>query len=300
MGIEEIKNISNEMLTKLVNGLGLDGNYYVHAHECLITFSDCDGICKFLTARSKPLKRFLERKQIDDRKKKYIYNEGLIVINHNMKDLVDEKDKRELLVKVVHEKLHSNRMLLINSQYSDHREVSSVLYDDNRFLVHDKANYPHYADSSQDILKASIDDSKETIDKYSKLSLEEKEHLTNISPQYEDKMEIQHYVDEALVETMAIISWILYKNNNSDVLEAVKYLNSRADGDIKCITNIILRHNDLELFKWMLDPITYEEGFVNYDFFTRYVTEDDQEDLDNLVKAAIQMDEEYFDNGRGK
>ncbi len=295
MEIEELKSKTDEMLKKLVDNLGLDGNYYVSVSKCPIVYTNVDGLCKFLSARSKELKEFLEHVNLDDKKKEYIFNEGLIVINKSLKN-GDNFDRIDLYVSLLHEKLHSNRMLLINSQHPESREVSGVFYDSGKF-VRNYQDQPYYVDSSQEVLKASIDDSRKTYEKYSSMSLEDKKEMTENNFEYDDKLYEQYKIDEALVETMAIVANRLYEKNTNDIMSVVRDLNHEYDGDIKAITSIVLRHNDLELFKWMIDPISYEIGVSNYDFFRYYITPDDMGDFNDLMESEDTMfDDDAFDN----
>ena len=296
MTIDEIKIKTDEMIKKLVNCLGLDGDYYVSINKCPIVYASTSGVSEFLTARSSDLKKFLDRVNLDNKQKEYIFNEGLIVVNKNIKNISNDFDKTDLFITVIHEKLHANRMLLINSQKQESRAVNGVLYDNGHF-VKNYDNSPYYADSSQDILKASIDDSEKTYEKFHQMSSDEKEDLTENNDEYDNKMYQQFKIDEALVETMAIVANRLYEENTNDIMAIIKKINARYPGDIKAITSIILRHNDLELFKWMIDPISYEIGVVNYDFFSHYITKEDLDDLNNLIQSDDTMfDDDEYDN----
>ncbi len=296
MTIDEIKLKTDEMIKKLVDCLELDGDYYVSINKCPIVYASTSGVSEFLTARSSNLKKFLDRVNLDNKQKEYIFNEGLIVVNKNIKNIRDDFDKTDLFITVIHEKLHANRMLLINSQKRESRAVNGVLYDNGHF-VRNYDNTPYYADSSQEILKASIDDSQDTYEKYSKMSFDEKEDLTENNDEYDNKMYQQFKIDEALVETMAIVANRLCEEKTNDIMAIIRKINERYSGDIKAITSIILRHNDLELFKWMIDPISYEIGVANYDFFSHYITPDDIGDLNSLIKSDDTMfdDDEHDD-----
>jgi len=307
MNIEEIKSLSNAMLKKLVDCLGLDGDYYISMSNTPIAFTRCEELSRFLTAKSSDLKHFLERINLDDKQKKYLFDTGLIIINREKKDLIANNgfERTDLLVKVVHERIHANRMLLINSQNKESRGISGVFYDDGRFVQSNRLDNDHYVDSSQEILKASIDDASDTIDKYVGMSSKEKEDITTADFEYDYQLEKQIKVDEALVETMAIVANRLYEEDKTDIMEIIRDINANYNSDdIRAITNIILRHNDLELFKWMIDPISYEIGVVNYDFFSKYITEADLNDVEDIRKSSDSFDDDDFDqqiiNNRNK
>lgn len=295
---EKIIQIAEEMLKTLVNCLGLDGERYISANKkdnSFFDFGDADGLSMFLTAESNNLKNYLEQKKLDEKTKKYKLSEGLIVINQKYKNMPPDDD---LFIKVIHEMLHSNRMLLINSQHSDNKNISSIFYDNNHFVQNSNSNRPYYADASQDILKGSIDNSKKAIEKYSNMSDEEKEDISFANPEYEDKMEQQRKIDDALVETMAIVAHQLYTKKTKNIMPIIKDINERYGGDdIHAITSIILRHNDLELFRWMLDPLSYQIGDINYDYFSHYLTAEDMADYQMLIESEeIMFNDDEFDD----
>ena len=283
MKLEEISNLSNEMLKKLVDCLGFDGDYYTSINRSIIMFANIGVPGKFLTARSKTLKNFLIKLNIDEQKKKVVFNEGLILIDKTYKNNPIDKD---LLVTLIHERLHSNRMLLINSQFSENEEINSIFYDNGRFVQNTASDQMYYADASQDIFKGSIDDSMQTIQKYSSISNEEKESLSFADYKYNEKMEQQYIIDEALVETMAIVAYQLHNKQTDDIMGIIKDINENYDADdIKAITSIILRHNDLELFNWMIDPLSYQINYINYDYFKNYITKEDIDDYNTLINS---------------
>ena len=144
----------------------------------------------------------------------------------------------------------------------------------------------YYADASQDIFKGSIDDSMQTIQKYSSISNEEKESLSFADYKYNEKMEQQYIIDEALVETMAIVAYQLHNKQTDDIMGIIKDINENYDADdIKAITSIILRHNDLELFRWMIDPLSYQINYINYDYFKNYIIKEDIDDYNTLINS---------------
>ena len=287
MELKEIKNKTNEMIKKLVNCLGLDGDYYISVTDCPIAFGNTEGISRFLTAKSPNLKSFLNKMNIDEKKKKYIFEVGLILINKKLKNVHDDK---EFFVTLVHETLHSNRMLFLNSQFSETENVNSVFYDNHHFVQSSGSNKSYYADASQDILKASIDNSSKTIKKYASIPDKEKEEITFSDYNYENKMLEQYKIDETLVEIMAMTAYYLYVEKTNDIMNAIKYINetNKAD-DIVALTNIILRHNDLELFKWMIDPLSYQVHDVNYDYFSHYIIPDDMYDFNTIINSEELM-----------
>ena len=293
MSLDEINNMANELLKNFVNCLGLDGNYYVSFSNTPIMFDDNTiFLGKFLTARSPDLKKYIDEKIFDEKKKTYIYNRGLIVINKKYKYKPWDFD---FITTLIHEKLHSYRMLLINTQHYYDNNVGGVFYDDVRFAQNTDSSKPYFADAAQDILNASIDNSRKTINKYTSISDEERMKISFDDDELYKKMELQRKIDEALVEAMSITSYYLYSRNTDNIFQVIKEINTRYKGeDIGAITNIILRHNDLELFKWMIDPLSYQVDDVNYDFISRYSTNDDLNDLNIIYESKEDSFDDYF------
>ena len=295
MELVEINNMANEMLKDFVNCLGLDGEYYVSVTKTPIMFENMNPDGMFLVASSSDLKEFLDGINIDDKRKKNILDEGLIVINKKFKYFSTNREKRDLFISLIHEKIHSNRIILLNSQFSADEKIDGVFYDDKRFVQNTDSNKAYYADSYQDIFHGSLDDSNKTIKKYSVISNKEKKSILSNNHEYKNKMEFQRKIDEALVEVMAIATYYLYLKKTTNILQAIKDIRINVDGDdIRAITNIILRHNDLELFKWMIDPLSYQVDDVNYDFFGHYITNEDLNDLNIIFESEELTFDNYF------
>lgn len=111
----------------------------------------------------------------------------------------------------------------------------------------------------------------------------------------EDKMYYQRVIDETLVELMTLLAYKM-RNNTIDVYSSMTGLmDVDVDEQIKTMCEIILRHHDLDLFKWMLDPLSYSLGDTDYDFFFKY-TENDKDLVGKLIDDDLQIDilESYF------
>lgn len=276
-----------------VDEIGLDGNYYISLNNCPVVFGNILGSGAFYTAESKKLKKYLDKLQIDNQLKTYLYNRGLIVMNSSYQK---SEANADFLVALIHEQFHSNRMLLINSLYTKNKNINAAFHNGISFVKHDNNSNAYCADASQDILKGSIDNSKNTIEKYKRMTDSEKENISFKDSKYSEKMMHQQLIDEALIETMAIVAYKLWHNKlhnkRQSVMEIIADLNSRyKSDDIIALTSIILRHNNLDLFYWTLDPLTYQNNDINYDFFKYYINSNDIED----VKKLVQTDDINFD-----
>lgn len=284
MDSNELKKLSLIIIKNFVNELGFDGDYYASINNYPIMYGKvAEG--KFYTARSKELANLLSHpNNIEKDIKKKLFNTGLILINEKYKNKTIDIQS---LSTVIHEMFHSKRMLLVNTQYGNDKDYPSVFSKDNHFVQNNDSNEDYYIDASQDIIKGSIDDSRKEILKFKNMNDKEKESLYWQDDRYDDKLEQQIRVDEALVELMTIVSCKLYKDKmngiDSDIFSILKKIsNSHLEEDLKAISNIMLRHNDLDLFRWMIDPLYYEQGYVNYDFFSNYVTSEDIEDVNKI------------------
>lgn len=297
MELKEINKKTEAMLVNFVNELGLDGQYYTETNgRTPVAFGKVliDALGEYMTPESRRLKSFLKGKKITAEAEKIINNRGLIVLNEKYKNREPDAD---LFVTLIHEKIHSNRNLLIKDAYRD-EDYSAFVVDNGKIDQNTDEMYEMYADASQDILKGSIDDSKNTIEKYKNQAQESVEELVDFDEELPEKMERQKVVDEALVDIMAAVSYNLYRakelGENTDIWRELERINEKASNtDIGYMTEIILKHKDFELFNWMLDPITYSMGDIHYDFFENY-TKNDTELVENLYASERPDLEEHF------
>ena len=102
--------------------------------------------------------------------------------------------------------------------------------------------------------------------------------------------QIFEVLDEALVELISILAYRMFKNKkakrNETIMDMIKIINQRCenDDDIKIITNIMIRHNDLDLLKWAIYPLEFQEYDMMYDYFNQYVTANDMMDVKKMYK----------------
>ena len=98
---------------------------------------------------------------------------------------------------------------------------------------------------------------------------------------------------------MAILSYKLYKDqengNNQDIWNSIEEISNHYVGtDVGSMCKIILKHQDFELFYWMLDPIEYSLENIHYDFFKDY-TKNDQDLVEELYNADELDNDEILD-----
>ena len=120
------------MICNFVNKLGLDGNLYISTSTCPIVYGNLgkysavrQGILlgKFFAAKNSDLQMFLRKNNFTQDEIIKYYSNGLVVIN----DYFQDKDSsKELLVTCIHERFHSNRMVLSNISYSGNDIINQI------------------------------------------------------------------------------------------------------------------------------------------------------------------------------
>ena len=301
MKLKDINELSNKMLSNFVNEIGLDGDYFISNKTCPIIFSNVLGCGEYIYPNSKNrLDNIINSlgDKIDDRSKNIIKNRGIIIINKKYKDRFED-DEEDFFITINHEKIHSYRNLMVHDAYIE-KKHSSYLSNDENFEQNNSNYETFYADASQDILKGSIDNSKNTIKKYENKSLDELDDIEFRDEKLGKKMMEQEIIDESLVELMAKLAYNLYirKQNNIkssiwDELENIR-ISDETDKDVKYMCELILKHHDFELFYWMIDPLNYSLDDIHYDFFSKYAKNDS--DIVNKIYNSANVgirDEDY-------
>ena len=167
-------------------------------------------------------------------------------------------DINNLIVTLIHEKIHANKVVMTNysafgCQDNHNLNDTSLLEEYNHLL------------QKQDVYIDPIQD-KKIFD------------------------QIFEVLDETLVELISILAYRMFKNKkakrNETIMDMIKIINQRCenDDDIKIITNIMIRHNDLDLLKWAIYPLEFQEYDMMYDYFNQYVTANDMMDVKKMYK----------------
>lgn len=295
MEMAELKTVTDRIISNFVDELGLDGESYISSNDCLMAFSRLGPIPGlFHNAESPALKSFLEKLNIPQKQKDYILSEGLILLNKKYRDLPDDS---ALLITCIHERFHANRMILAQVPSSANENIDPMFYDQGKFVRNSTEFEEKYIDPNQDILLGSIDDSKDDVSSYQSLDDDELDNFYFANDKVGEKMNAQYKIDETLIELMAGIAYGLYIGKFKDIMDGVDYTSKHYSGDdLSSMSNIILRHNDLDLFKWMIDPLTYQNNNIHYDFFSHYVTEEDKKDVTTIIESEeIMPDDDEMD-----
>ena len=293
--LKQARELSKQILVNFVNTIGLDGQSFISLNNCPMSWGKpkMGGVGEFVAPDSERMHSILSHSKMDDKTKQVINSKGLIIIDQAYKSRDNDPD---LYVSIMHETIHSNRDLLIFDATRDDSNEKAYTYEGDK-IVQSTSNYSFvHADASQDIIKGSIDDSRRTVSAYDSLSTDKLEDLEFESGKRDSQMEKQQIADEALVELMSVLAFKLYSNSvkgiNTDIWTLIAETREHFQGeDISVMCDIILKHNDLELFYWMIDPIGYTMGDVHYDFFKHY-TQNDQELLEQLYDSgSLDLDE---------
>ena len=288
----KLNNLSTNIIKNFVDNIGYDGNSYIK----MVGYPPIyivDYMFNYLPGQyvypgdKKEIEKIIKFGNLDKKQINNIKKQGFIKILKQ--HLLNDKDKN-IIETIIHERIHYNRNVLLY----DVDLSNGYLIDNNNYVqISDKYKY-QYGDLNHDVLKGKFDTSKKTIQIYSKKSKKEIVHLQIDSMENNDKLTFYQNVDETLVEMMAILSVKLYYNSNMSLMDHIKDLiiktekiyNKKSFEEkeellrIINIGRIIIKHNDFELFKWMLNPIEYCFGDIHYDFFKEYTKNDPQYYLD--------------------
>lgn len=300
MNLKELREKSLNILKDFVDAIGLDGEFYFSTCNCPISWGrpKAGGTGEYVTPGSKRLDTLLSKVNYDDRTKKMLNQRGLILIDSKYKTRLDEPD---LFITIMHETLHSNRNLMLYDATREEKNENAYNFNDGRFQQNTSEYSLTYADASQDILKGNIDTARSTVSSYDNMTSDQIEDMEFDLGNRDAQMGKQQTVDEALVELMSVVAYKLYSNKqNGKSTNIWDILNETAihfDGeDLGIMCRIIIKHQDLELFYWMLDPISYSQGDIHYDFFGNY-TKNDGELLEELYGTDNLNLDEYLGFG---
>lgn len=294
MDLREIKEISVKMIENFVNTIGLDGEYYAKTCNCPMSWGKpklgAEG--EFITPLSDRLISLVNRALIDENTKNRIISRGLILVNSKYR--FEEMDAN-LFVTLIHEMLHSNRSLMIYDAVRNDTNENAYNYENGSFNQNTFDFDFSYVDASQDLLKGNIDDSRNTVDILNQNTDEELDKMEFELGKRDEQMSNQQIIDESLIELMAILSYKLYNDQENgidiDIWNCIEEIANHYEGtDVGAMCKIILKHQDFELFYWMLDPIEYSLENIHYDFFKDY-TKNDQSLLEELYNTnALDID----------
>lgn len=290
MELKEMKKKSIKILADFIDEIGLDGDYYVETNckAPMVYIDDLeDAAGEYITPKSARYEEALQKIDQQQLAGEDIENIGFIVIND---EYMNWEPESEDYVTIIHEILHSNRNLLLHGAYE---------YTGNPAISYSNGNYEQtiseptdtFGDASQNVLKASIDNSRKTVSKHAHSLIRKILGIKDLRSQGKVKEQFarQKILDEALVELMSCLAYKRNsqkeKNENEDIWSTIegfrdvfKYMykekHDRKHLHKSVMCEIILKHHDFELFNWMLDPISYSAGDINYDFFADYTKND--------------------------
>ena len=293
----ELKKVSEEadnMFAYFLNQIGVDGEWYSNLKKTPIIWGmpSFGAAGEYLLPNNPKIAILFRNNQLNEEIFKKSESDGLIIINKIFRNL--NYPSRELFEALIHEKIHSNRLLLLHDAFRDTSQ-NELSYSNNNGVIEQNTNeyVDQYVDASQHIFKGSIDTSNKTIQTYTQKSSDEIEDAIIGDVEIQGQMLQQHAIDEALVELMAELSYKLYYNKlmgqEIDVWSAIEEIRDDEDDsylmcdvskhddlkkNMRDMCDVVLRHHDFSLFYWMIDPITYSGGDLHYDFFGEYIKDD--------------------------
>ena len=290
MNLGEAREEAMKMLAYFLDQIGIDGEYYSQMKKTPIMWGlpTWNAMGEYLLPNNEKINRLLQTGNSDKKLRNKCESDGLIVINRNFREL--DKPTKEVYETLIHESIHAGRAILLHDVFRDDKDNSLAYTTNNGILEQNKHRMSSkYADPSQHVLKGSIDTSDETIEKYASIPSGKLEEISSYDSKIIRKMSRQHFTDEALVDLMAQLSYMMYSSKEQgkviDVWEAMEKVkksnitseqskNDNLQKSVKEMCSIVLRHHDLELFNWMIDPIGYSNGDMHYDFFDEYTKKD--------------------------
>lgn len=294
MDLKDIITESRKMLSMFVDEIGLNGEFYSKLNKTHIVWGKpkLGGLGEYLSPGSERLVGILQFYKCDDKIKEMLNEKGIIIISQEYKQKEPDAD---LYVTLIHETLHAKRDLLVFDVFRENRNESAYSYNNNKIEINMSTYSAKHADISQEILKGSIDDSHNIKKSYATKTSREIEDMEWAEGKFDEQMERQQIVDEALIELMSILSYKLYsyrqRGKEFNIWNEINKVCEVYDGeDVGIMCEILLRHQDFELFNWIIDPISYSCDDIHYDFFSNY-TKEDKDLVDKLYDATLDMDE---------
>ena len=304
MDTSRLRKKANIAIKKLVDSLGLNGAAYIKNTNHYIMINNIpekDIMGKTYGAQSNELYNLLEKTNWDYEEKVSVLQNGLITINVG-KNINDD----QTLATCIHEMFHAHREILTNDQ-NRMGDIPNIVELNGRSVktTPDEGTqvFGNYLDAAQDVFIGSFDDSAKARKEVTKLSDDE---LKDLDSRTSNRFIRQQAIDETLIEVMSITAFYLYKHNISnldhalDCIQEISKINGNKDFD--SLISIMKRHNNLDLFKWIIDPLTYQQDSLNYDFFINYINEDDKEDAKTLIDYYIMenLDDEIINKSTKK
>ncbi|MBR2725781.1 hypothetical protein IKE87_00720 [Candidatus Saccharibacteria bacterium] len=288
--LQAIQAETRETLRDFVKAIGMDGDYYLDATNDPITFygevgqGDGDeGNASYgvtLSPETAATREILSWQAIlEDNVKKTLEKTGAVVLNIENYGELDETN--------THENLHARRSVMVGEG-----EVETM------------------GDASQEFLHGDVRNlDEESFGGVKDFSKDEKVDL---------QMKKQHIVDEALIDLMTVTAMRVHEDKKAgkndgeaEILEMIKGMVKNIEDEmakdervkrsyemIAKVGKIIVRHGDLDLFRWMIDPLEYGLGNVHYDYFSHYARKDGDimAEIDARARKEYEKDKEWERN----
>ena len=282
MKIREVNDLATNLMKQFVDAIGLDGETYVNSMGYpsifLVDKNILGGIGQYVSPSDKSaIQEILASKPLTKPQILSVKERGFIRIN---KEYYQEAPFKDKLITIIHERFHANRNLMLFDVVPDR-----YIADKDKLVQGDDKYVHYYSDPNQEIMKGNFDTAQKTIEEYKNKTKKEIEQIQFQNEENDTNYIYSKNVDETLVELMACLCQLLYSKPDMTIHDQLKKLSEyeiTKEDDIDFarlvyMSRIILRHNDYELFKWMIDPIGYSYGDMHYDFFKDYIKNDPEE-----------------------
>ena len=284
--LEKFSKLADSALIDFVNQIGLDGQTFVNINDPLIIWSNSKFQGEYLSP-----KKLEEQGIIDTFGFDTVKETGVIYINSDL-ILATEENCKKVISTLIHEKIHANRNLLFHEATGDKESLHHLnrtnKEDEFTFINKDGKtsqqafNYQDRdVDPNQDVYKGSIDRSRTSL--FSQIPVSNETVSENLKR--------NTYIDETIV---ILITEIASKmrldkllNKETDIWKELKNISKRKDlvgmdKSLAPLAKIILKHKNLDLFKWTLDPLSYTADDPHYDYFSNY-TKNDKDLVDEMM-----------------
>lgn len=281
---KELKEKTKLIYRNLLNKLSFNGDEHcINMGVAIIyrTFMDGETVGEYYAPGTKEVNDYIEinRSKLSNKRINEITNCGLIALD---RDLLFNDNETSLYTRFFHEFIHSTRLVMTNIGRKTTSDEDPFIYHNGRY-IENSDNGIHFCEASK-VLRGSIDTSRVAKGEFSELE------GFLFSEEYGRQLDFQEHVNEALVEIVTQLAFRQWIHKNEDLMDSIRKLQNHHDFHIKSMVNIILRHNDLELIKWTINPLYYQNFDLTYDYFGKYINNDDLHDVETFY---YEKEEEY-------
>ena len=281
---QELREKTELVYRNLLNKLSFNGDECpINMNFAIIyqTFRDKNTVAKYYAPGTSKVDRYIEKRigKLTDKRISQIKNSGIIVLD---KDLLFDDNETSLYTRFFHEFIHSTRLVMTNIGRETTSDEEPFIYHNGRYI--ENSDNKTYICEASKVLRGSIDTSRAAKEEFKELE------GFLFSEEYERQKKKKKHVNEALVEITTQLAFRQWIHKDESLIDSIRKLKNHHDFHTKSMVNIILRHDDLELIKWTIHPLYYQNFDLTYDYFGKYINNDDLEDIETFY---YKKEEEY-------